>query len=82
MDRGGAPMKMSAQMTLVFAVIFAIACFGVAISGFMAIGDITDARLAADSRGFAWFWTFLGLIAVVFAAVSWWMIRTHKEEGQ
>ena len=75
-------MRMSAQMTLVAAVIFAIACFGVAITGFAALGDMTDTTLAADSRGYAWFWTFLGLIAVAFAAVSWWMIRTHKEEGQ
>jgi hypothetical protein len=29
--------------------------------------------------GFAWFWTFLGVIAVVFGALGIWIIRTHKE---
>lgn len=72
-------MKMSAQMTLVVSVVFAVACFAVAATGFAALGDITDAKQAADSRGFAWFWTFLGLIAVAFGAVSLWMIRTHKD---
>jgi hypothetical protein len=69
-------------MTMVLAVVMAIACFTVAITGFTSLGEITDAKQAADSRGFAWFWTFLGVIAVAFALVSWWMIRTHKEEGQ
>ncbi|HUQ27166.1 MAG TPA: hypothetical protein VM051_01150 [Usitatibacter sp.] len=75
-------MKLSAQMTLGLAVVFAIACFGGAISGFAALDEITDPTVLADSRGYAWFWTFLGAVAVVFALVSWWMIRTHKEDGQ
>jgi hypothetical protein len=75
-------MKLSAQMTLVLAVIFAIACFAGAITGFRALADITDPTQLADSRGYAWFWTFLGMVAVAFALVSWWMIRTYKEEGQ
>jgi hypothetical protein len=69
-------------MTMVLAVVMAIACFTVAITGFTSLGEITDAKQAADSRGFAWFWTFLGVIAIAFALVSWWMVRTHKEEGQ
>lgn len=73
-------MKISAQMALVVSVIFALACFGVAIKGFMAIGDMTDAKQAADSWGFAWFWAFLGAIGAIFGGVSWWMVRTHKDE--
>ena len=69
-------------MTMVVAVLMAIACFAVAITGFTSLGDIADAKQAADSRGYAWFWTFLGAVAVTFGLVSWWIIRTHKEEGQ
>jgi len=29
------------------------------------------------SRGYAWFWTFLGAVAVAFGALSW-MIKTGK----
>ena len=72
-------MKLSAQMALVVAVIFAFTCFAVAIKGFMAIPEITDAKVAADAHGFAWFWAFLGAIGAVFAGVSWWMVRTHKD---
>jgi hypothetical protein len=71
-------MKLSAQMTLVVAVIFALICFGAAITGFSALADLTDAKQLADSRGYAWFWTFLGVVATAFAAISWWMIRTDK----
>jgi hypothetical protein len=72
-------MKLSAQMTLIIGVIFAVACFAVAINGFMSLGEITDAKQLADARGFAWFWAFLGGVATAFALVSWWMIRTHRE---
>ena len=72
-------MKLSAQMTLIIGVIFAVACFAVAINGFMSLGEITDAKQLADARGFAWFWAFLGAVAAAFALVSWWMIRTHRD---
>jgi hypothetical protein len=73
-------MKLSAQMTLIIGVIFAIVCFAVAFHGFTSLGEITDAKQLADARGFAWFWTFLGGVATAFALVSWWMIRTHRGE--
>ena len=73
-------MKMSAQMALVVSVLFAIACFAVAINGFTSLPDIADAKVAADARGYAWFWAFLGSIAVIFGGISWWMVRTHKDE--
>ena len=72
-------MKLSAQMTLIIGVIFAVACFAVAINGFMSLGEITDAKQLADARGFSWFWAFLGGVATAFALVSWWMIRTHRD---
>lgn len=73
-------MKISAQMTIVMAAIFALVCFGVAISGLNAIGEMTDPVQIADARGFAMFWAFLGFIAVIMGAVSWWIVRTQKGE--
>ena len=73
-------MKISAQLTIIMAVIFSIICFGVAITGFTSIADIADPVQAADGRGFAWFWTFLGVICVLMAVSSVWMIRTLKAE--
>jgi hypothetical protein len=73
-------MRLSAQMTLVVSVIFAVACFAVAINGFTQMGDITDAAQLSDARGFALFWAFLGVIGVVFGWLSWWIVRTHKDE--
>jgi len=67
-------------MSVVMAVIFALAAFAVAITGYNSIGDMTDPVQIADARGFAMFWAFLGFIAVMMGAVSWWIMRTHKNE--
>lgn len=64
---------------MVMAAIFALICFGIAITGFRSIGEMTDAVQVADSTGFAWFWTFLGTVAAVLGAVSWWILRTQDE---
>lgn len=73
-------MKLSAQMTLVISVVFAVVCFSVAVTGFASLREITDVQQAADARGFAWFWAFLGGVATAFALLSWWLIRTGREE--
>ena len=73
-------MKISAKMSVIMAAIFAGICFSVAITGFISSGDIADPAQRADGYGFAWFWTFLGVIAVVFGGLGVWIIRTHKEE--
>lgn len=75
-------MKITIQVTAVASLIFALVCFGVAIHGFNALREITDPAIAADTRGFAWFWAFLGAIGVVFAGVAWWLIRSAKEQTQ
>ena len=71
-------MKLSAQMTMIMGVLFALVCFGVAAQGFMSAGEIADPKTASDAHGFAWFWAFLGFVAAVFAGVSWWIARTEK----
>ncbi len=78
-DRGGETMKISAQMMAVIGVVFALACYAAAISGFMALDEIAEAQKVSDAKGFAWFWAFLGTIGAVFAAVSWWMAKNVKD---
>ena len=63
----GSALNISAKMSVVMAAIFAVVCFGVAITGFTSIGGIEDPVQRADGLGFAWFWTGV------------WIIRTHKE---
>ena len=74
-------MKISAKMSVIMAAIFAGVCFSVAITGFVSSADIVDPVQRSDGYGFAWFWTFLGVVGVVFGALSVWIIKTHKEEG-
>jgi len=72
-------LKISMQMNVVIAAVFAAICFGVAITGFTSLGDIADPVQRADGRGFAWFWTFLGIVSVGFGALGAWIVKTHKE---
>ena len=71
-------MKFSAQITMVMGAIFTVACFAVAVRGFTSLREIVDPVVAADAWGFAWFWMFLGTIALVFTVLSWWIARTEK----
>ena len=73
-------MKLSAQMTVVIAAIFAAICLSVAITGFTSLGEIADSTQKADAKGFAWFWTFLGSVASALGLLAWWIARTHKED--
>ena len=73
-------MKLSLHMTMIMAAVFAVVCFGVAITGFTSLGDIADPAQAADARGFAWFWTFLAGVAIALGLLAWWMARTHRED--
>ena len=72
-------MKISMQMSVVLAAVLATICFGVAITGFSSLGDIADPVQRADGRGFAWFWTFLGIVAVTFGVLAAWIVKTHKD---
>ncbi len=73
-------MKISAQMSVILATIFAVICFGVALTGFSSLGDIADQAQRADGEGFAWFWTFLGAVSVVFGILGIWIVKTHKDD--
>ena len=72
-------MRISAQIGIVIAVIFALICFSVAFNGFSSLGELTDPAQKSDALGFAWFWTFLGSIAIVFGGFGAWIVKTGKE---
>jgi hypothetical protein len=74
-------VKITAKMSIVMSAIFAGICFSVAITGFVSSGDIADAQQRSDGYGFAWFWTFLGVIGLVFGALGVWIMRTAREEA-
>ena len=72
-------MKFSLRTTMIAAGIFAAICFSVAITGFTSLGGLTDSTEVADAKGFAWFWTFLGSIAIAFGLLAWWLSRQQSE---
>jgi len=73
-------MQISAKVAIIGAAVFAALCLGVAITGFLSLGDIADPQQAADARGFAWFWTFLAAVALVLGLLSWWSLRTGRDD--
>ena len=72
-------MKISAKLATLFSAIFAVMCFGVALTGFTSLGEISDPVQLSDAKGFAWFWAFLASIGVVFGGVSWWIARNASD---
>lgn len=73
-------MKFTAKVAVVCSAIFSVICLGVAIRGFLALGDITDAAQRSDAVGFAWYWAFLGLVAAAFGVLGYWLVKTQREE--
>jgi hypothetical protein len=65
---------------VVVTAIFAAICLGVAITGFSSLSEITDPAEMADAKGFAWFWTFLGSIAIAAGLLGWWLARNSESE--
>jgi hypothetical protein len=70
-------MKISAQFSMWASVVFALACFGVALNGLSEI-DAMDAAARADARGFAYFWLFLGVVAAACGVVSWRIVKREN----
>jgi len=73
-------LKISAQMTIVIAAVFAVICFSVVGFVLSGVGEMTDPAQIADARGYAMFWTFLGVVAVAMGALSVWIVRTQKDD--
>jgi hypothetical protein len=73
-------VKFSLHATTIVGTIFAALCLSVAITGFLSLGDIQDPVQLSDAKGFAWFWAFLGVVALSFAALAHWMARTGQKD--
>lgn len=72
-------MKIPARIAIVLSALVALGCFGYAYQGFSSLGGILDPTQHSDARGFAWFWTFLGVVILGIAVLSWWITATEKE---
>jgi hypothetical protein len=73
-------MKLTAKVAVVLSTIFSLICLGVAISGFLALGDVKDATARSDAVGFAWYWAFLGLVAAAFGVLGYWLVKTQHDD--
>ena len=73
-------MRITAKLSVIVSAIFAVICFSVAIKGFISLPEVTDATRKADGFGFAWFWAFLGTIALVCGGIGIWMVKTQPDE--
>jgi hypothetical protein len=71
-------VRISAQLAVVMAAIFAIISFGFAFTGYSAIDGIADPQQVADAKGYAGFWAFLGCVALAMGAISVWILRTQE----
>jgi len=74
-------MSLSLRATMIAAAIFAAICLGVAITGFMSLGSLTDPKAIEDAKGFAWFWAFLGSIALGLGLLAW-RITPRSDESE
>ena len=74
-------MKISMKLSVIMSAVFAVVCFGVAITGFVGLRDVTDPVQRSDGQGFALFWAFLGAVATALGALGLWILRTEKEES-
>jgi H+/Cl- antiporter ClcA len=70
-------MKISAQLAVWLCIAFGLVCLGIALSGFSGAPSIPDVTEREASLGYAWFWTFLAVVAAVFGVLSW-MIQKGK----
>ncbi len=68
-------MKVSAQFTFWASVVFAIGCIAYAGFGFSSFDASMPPGVREDSRGYVWFWLFMGGVGIATAIVSWLMLR-------
>jgi hypothetical protein len=72
-------VKITAQFALWSSLAFATLCLAVGFSGLSQIEAMADAAERSDARGYAYFWLFLGAIAVACAVVSRWIIKREND---
>ncbi len=69
-DTLAAAMKLSAHLMFWLSLAFAAFCLGYAYIGFSSIDAAMSEDVREASRGYAWFWTFLGAVGVALAALA------------
>lgn len=75
-------MKLSTQMMFWASLVFGTLCLAYGWFGFSSIDAAMSDEMQAASRGYAWFWTFLGAIGFAFAAIARWMARNPREDDR
>ena len=74
-------MKISAQFAMWTSAVFAALCLGIAFNGFSSLDAVADEVARSDARGFAFFWLFLGVVAIAAGVASWWMVRQEDKHS-
>lgn len=74
-------MKLTARISSLLTGLLAAACFTGAYRSFKALAGIADPAHLRDARGFAWFAVFLGVVFLVIAALSWWIVSAERKES-
>ena len=64
-------MQISLRLAVFMSIIFAGTCMWFAIDSFASLGSIADPAEAEGAKSFAWFWTFLAVVGLAIAVVSW-----------
>ena len=73
-------MKLSMQMMFWLSLVFAALCLVYAYLGFSSIDTTMSDDVRDASRGYAWFWTFMGVIGLVVAGLGRWLMRDVQDE--
>ncbi len=73
-------MKLSTQLMFWISLAFSALCLAYAYLGFSALDPAMSEDVREASRGYAWFWTFLGVIGIALAALARWMQRRAGRE--
>lgn len=73
-------MQLPIKLTAFLFIAFAGVCLWFAIDWFTSLASITDPVEASGAESFAWFWTFLFVVAVVLALASWKIAQAQLED--
>jgi len=73
-------MQIPLQLTPLFSIVFASTCLWFAVDAFVSLADIIDPVEASGATEIAWFWSFLAVVGVVLALVSWRIAQRQMED--
>ena len=73
-------MQLPLRLTAFFFIVFAAVCLWFAIDFFASLANIADPVEASGAKSFAWFLSFLFVVGVVIALVSWKVAQAQSED--